>query len=400
MKKSVSCAGFETTAPEKLLKSELVWAGRAIGLTNSALQKAGKGGALVRVVRFLFTAFVAAAAFFVGFNWLEYGRVKGASSPVEFESFDGARFHGTLFTPHSKGPHRAVVILHGSGQASGIGFFVSGHANTFLKRGIAVLVYDKRGSGRSGGDFETATYADFINDAIAAVGMLRARDDIVADQIGLLGTSESGWLTPEIAKRAGGISFIINRAGPPISWIDTNLWEIRNELIEAGLRDEKEIAEFLGVRERIWRYYEAAATAKDPLPALRAELEAELERIDPRWIEATGMRLAEYDQKNFERYLVDILYDPTPFWESLEIPALAIHGGEDQNVPSTRAIAAYERLRKDFGKEIEVVIYPGYRHALAKYHNLLSMGYPPDYLPLVGRWADEHFDRRKNGDGR
>lgn len=337
-------------------------------------------------------------AMIVGYNWYKYGHVHGDQETVSFMSADGARFHGTLLKPRKPGPHPVIIILHGSGPSSGLGMFASGHANTFMKQGIAVLVYDKRGSGQSGGDFETATYADFIEDALASIEMLRKRTDIKPDQIALFGSSESGWFTPEIAERSPvDISFIINRAGPPLNWIQTNLWEVQNELISAGLTDEEEIETFLDLRERIWRYYVQSATSRDPLPEVRASLNAELSKIDPQWLKATGMRLAEYEQEKFERYMVDILYDPAPYLERLDIPLFALHGGADQNVPTAAAIAEFKRLRDELNKDIEYVVYPGYKHGMGKYRNVFSMGYPPSYLPRIGRWARKRFNENSHG---
>ena len=84
------------------------------------------------------------------------------------------------------------MILHGSGRAAGThdhpAYRV--HANAFVRKGLAVLVYDKRGTGDSGGDFSTAGYKDFVQDALAAVRFLRSREDIDPLRIGLLGSSE------------------------------------------------------------------------------------------------------------------------------------------------------------------------------------------------------------------
>lgn len=347
---------------------------------------------MIRTLILAVLAIVSAAAIVVGYSWLTYINVHGETETIAFVSSDGVQFEGTLFTPTEPGPHPAIVILHGSGPASGIPVFVTAHANAFLKHGIAVYTYDKRGSGNSGGDFDTATYADFINDAIASVEMLRSRNDIKADQVALFGSSESGWFTPEIAERVGGVPFIINRAGPPLSWIETNIWEIRNELILAGLTDENEINAFLQLREKIWRYYGQAAREQDPLPEIRAVLEAAVAKIDPRWLDATGMRVSEYEQEKFERYVVDIFYDPTPYWERLDIPVLALHGGADQNVPTKKAVASFDRLRSEHGIDVDVIVYPGYTHGMGKYRNLFSIGYPPSYLPTIGNWAAEHFD--------
>ena len=173
---------------------------------------------MIRILLAALAFIIVATGIVVGYNWLQFGRIHGETEKITFTSADGAKFHGSLFTPTSPGPHPAIVILHGSGPSSGVGMFVTAHANAFLRHDIAVLVYDKRGCGESEGDFDTATYADFINDAIASVEMLRSRRDIKSEQVALFGSSESGWFTPEIAERVDGVPFIINRAGPPLSW--------------------------------------------------------------------------------------------------------------------------------------------------------------------------------------
>ena len=76
-----------------------------------------------------------------------------------------------------------------------------------------------------------------------------AGHDIDIDRIGLFGNSESGWFTPEIAYRTDNIAFIFNRVGPPLPWIDTVLWEVRNEFLEAGVA-ESDLDKLLDVTGR------------------------------------------------------------------------------------------------------------------------------------------------------
>lgn len=59
----------------------------------------------------------------------------------------GAVLSGSIAWPAEAPPVAAVVFVHGSGpQARDLGL-----ARRFAQHGIAVLVYDKRGVGRSGG---------------------------------------------------------------------------------------------------------------------------------------------------------------------------------------------------------------------------------------------------------
>jgi hypothetical protein len=69
---------------------------------------------------------------------------------VEFISH-GDKLSGSIAFPVDKEIHSAVVFVHGSGkQTRNIVW-----AENFAKEGIAALVYDKRGVGKSGGKYES-----------------------------------------------------------------------------------------------------------------------------------------------------------------------------------------------------------------------------------------------------
>jgi dipeptidyl aminopeptidase/acylaminoacyl peptidase len=111
---------------------------------------------------------------------------------ISFRSAD-ATIAGTLFIPSGPGPHTAIVLLHGSGPLTRYSFGPYPHFFTSL--GLAVLIYDKRGSGASTGAFMTeASYYpdDFTNDAVAAFQFLQGRKEIDSKKIGLWGSSEGG----------------------------------------------------------------------------------------------------------------------------------------------------------------------------------------------------------------
>jgi hypothetical protein len=102
---------------------------------------------------------------------------------------------GTLCIPRAPGRHPAVVLLQGSGGETrwGTNRFI---ADRFARAGIAALVYDKRGSGASTGDWKMSSYDDLANDAIAGIDLLASRPDIDAKRIGLHGHSEGGIIAP------------------------------------------------------------------------------------------------------------------------------------------------------------------------------------------------------------
>jgi uncharacterized protein len=118
---------------------------------------------------------------------------------------------GLLVLPPGPGPHPVVVTLHGSGAATR-NAFVS-WAGLFASQGIGTLAYDKRGTGKSTGNWQLSTLVDLADDARAGIAMLRARKDIDPTRVGLLGTSQGPWLATIIAAADPTIAFLLFSSG-------------------------------------------------------------------------------------------------------------------------------------------------------------------------------------------
>ena len=105
---------------------------------------------------------------------------------------------GTLSKPEgASGRLPAVVLVGGSGPQDRdelvFGIPILGQlAGAISNAGFAVLRYDKRGIGQSGGRAESASLADFAEDVRAAVKMLSDRKDIDPKRIAVIGHSEGG----------------------------------------------------------------------------------------------------------------------------------------------------------------------------------------------------------------
>jgi dipeptidyl aminopeptidase/acylaminoacyl peptidase len=61
---------------------------------------------------------------------------------------------GTVVLPESEGPFPTVVVLHGSGPETRAPYLPD--ATVLTQAGIAALIYDRRGTGESSGDWRTA----------------------------------------------------------------------------------------------------------------------------------------------------------------------------------------------------------------------------------------------------
>ncbi|WP_201987037.1 alpha/beta hydrolase family protein [Hymenobacter rubidus] len=107
-----------------------------------------------------------------------------------------ARLSGMLTIPAGPGPFPAVVLLSDSGPQDRDGtvgdFAPLGLLADYLtRRGVAVLRFDDRGVGKSGGT-PALTTADLVSDAQAGLNYLRTRPEIDLAHLGLVGHGEGG----------------------------------------------------------------------------------------------------------------------------------------------------------------------------------------------------------------
>lgn len=173
----------------------------------------------------------------------------------------GIRLGGTLTRPtNAVGASPAVVTITGSGQqdrdeyipyAGGIRLFRQ-VADTLGRRGIAVLRIDDRGIGASGGDPQNSTSADFADDIRAALAFLRARADIDASRLALVGHSEGGLIAPMIAATDPQLKAIVSLAGPAYTGLDIVRYQQRFAIDhDPGVKPERRDSAYRAAREAL-----------------------------------------------------------------------------------------------------------------------------------------------------
>lgn len=138
---------------------------------------------------------------------------------VGFVSPDGTRLAGSLSLPRRGEALGAMVMVRGRGCASR----VNNRARFFARYGMAVLTYDKRGSGDSEGDCATFTLDDLAEDALAAFDFLAAHPRIDSGRVGFFGESAGAWTVQAATERrmtdteAALPAFIVTWIGPATS---------------------------------------------------------------------------------------------------------------------------------------------------------------------------------------
>ena len=331
---------------------------------------------------------------------------------VRFTNAEAAiELAGTITLPRSAGPHPAVVLISGSG-AQDRDESLLGHkpflvlADHLTRNGIAVLRYDDRGVGESEGSFTTATSADFVTDALAAVAFLKARNGIDPDAIGLIGHSEGGLIAPVAATRSDDVAFIVLMAGPGVPGEQILNRQIEKISRASGIPDA-DIERGLRTQNEIYRVLRTETDTDVMAGELRSLLRAAMDSASEAQRAAIGT-----DEAAIETYINTqirqvmspwfryfLRFDPRPVLEQVKVPVLALNGELDLQVPPEQSLPEIEAaLTRGGNADFTLRNLPGLNHLFQK----ATTGAPTEYaqidetisptaLELMSSWINERF---------
>ncbi len=286
------------------------------------------------------------------------------------ESIDLA---GTLTIPQEKKRSPAVILIAGSGP-NDRDETIFGHkpfwvlADYLSRHGIAVLRYDKRGIGKSGGEYFTATTQGFAEDAEAALNYLKTRKEIDPSKIGLIGHSEGGIIAPMIAAENRDVSFIVLMAGLGVSGVDLSLAQNQFAFNKTSLskEDKEHLNEMLNdIYKSVlsWTDYVGTETERNSLKQELADLWQNL----PVEIQGTVTKdmfvkktTANIATPWFRQFLKT---NPSDYLQKVSIPVLAINGENDTQVEYKTNLGLIEAaLKKGNNQHYTIKTYPRLNH--------------------------------------
>ncbi len=261
---------------------------------------------------------------------------------------------GSLVLPSGKGPFPAVVLVHGSGPVTRD--FFGPIAYLFSRRGIAVLSYDKRGTGGSEGHWMDASFTDYASDAIAGVHYLSTRKEINPKAIGLWGASQAGWIIPQAMEREENIAFAVLLSVPSVTPFEQELQRTSEEMKATGATDEQ-IAK---AKDQLKGEIDSLRT-EDTKAYLRLEMEKLQKEANQKVLDSSGPA-----NPRFLLWYSSLLdYDPVPSLEKVKRPVLVLYGELDRGVPLTPNKTILENAFKKAGNDKATVrVFPKGNHAL------------------------------------
>ncbi len=248
-------------------------------------------------------------------------------------TFSNGSIHlaGTLVTPAGPGPFPTIVWTHGSGNVTRTDWIYSRWVNVLARHGVASLIYDKRGHGKSNGLESEATLHDLAGDLLAGVALAKERGNVDAQRIGVAGLSQGGWIAPLAASLSTDIAFVIVESASGVPADEQDLFVQSNVLRDKGIA-EQDVSKIIALRSALFGYYRSG----EGKSILESQLEA---AADEPWYDKgnfPALPLPEpgvHTQRTFNRFDIDVV----GVWQNIRVPVLAVWGEQDRIVPAEKS---------------------------------------------------------------
>ncbi|AMJ64452.1 alpha/beta hydrolase [Hymenobacter sp. PAMC 26628] len=336
-------------------------------------------------------------------------RPQSPKPPFPYQSADvtftnapaGVVLAGTLTTPAGPGPFPAVVLLTGSGPEDR-NETLFGHqpfgvlADYLSRRGIAVLRFDDRGVGQSGGSQATSTSADYAADARAALAFVRARPGIAPAHVGLLGHSEGGTAAIAAAGQPQGPNFLVLLAAPGLPGNEL----IVQQVLALGKLGGATPAQLQSAEKMQRQLITIVAQTPDD-----AQARAKLRPLLGAGGAASPGALAQADGKinvllspAYRHLLAD---RPAQTLPRVHCPVLALGGTKDVQVAAGPNLAAIAQgLKAGGNRDVTTQALPSLNHlfqtaptgAIGEY-GTIEETFAPSALQIIGDWVAAHAGR-------
>lgn len=312
-------------------------------------------------------------------------------TPATFDSV-GTRMNGLLIEPPGGDSKRPLVVMvHGSERSSPIGG-VYGYA--MAAQGIAVFLYDKRGTGASAGEY-TQNFELLATDAARALDTARGMAAGRHGRAGFFGGSQGGWVAPLAATRAQA-DFVAIGFGLVASPIEEDREQMVSEVRSAGLGKDAE-ALVNRLSQATSRLLLSNFThGYDALDSVRREMAGQpwAMKIEGEHSGAIA-RMPNDELRRIGRARFDNLeliwdYDAVKPLRKLDAPLLWVLAGEDREAPIETTRGALLGLAKE-GKAFDVYLFPDTDHGMFEFttrsdgsRNITRIA--DGYLKLLGDW--------------
>ncbi|WP_100371939.1 alpha/beta hydrolase family protein [Bacillus sp. FJAT-45037] len=281
---------------------------------------------------------------------------------------DGITLSGHLFKPEELSKYPLIIFVTGSGGLTyemdwkkEQFYFCRTFANVCVSEGFAFLLVDKRGVGRSEGNWKNQSFYDRADDMYDVMMSMRKRPDISEKHISVAGHSQGGWVVQLLSSRYPDLlKSALSIAGPAYSVKEQIVDNIESSLIVKGYTN----------------------SVKWILPFIRFSF-------------TSYQYLSKVVKLGYLSYILD--YDAREIIPNIKVPTYFAFAENDHLVPLQRNEPLARGLLADVSIPYKVSIAPGVNHSFAQSEKYRSWAEieskaSPELFKLVAdfcRWTRE-----------
>lgn len=326
----------------------------------------------------------------IRFNGQTGRRIRFDVTDTTFVSH-GVKLVGQLVMPAGSDKVPVVVLIHGAEHDSALTGYYLQHMLPAV--GVGAFVFDKRGTGVSGGEY-TQDFSVLADDDAAAVMEARRLAGGRLARIGFQAGSEGGWTAPLAASRTP-VDFVIVCFGLAVDVMDEDQESIELQMREKGY-PQAVISAALEVGRTTEKLF--ATDFKDGFPefdAVRAKYGKE-----PWFKDVQGdfswLILSHSDDelramaKDFDWH-TPVYYDGLQTLRAGKTPQLWVVGGEDYEAPAAETSMRIKSLIVD-RLPFTLAYYPHAEHGMTLFETEAdgtrdSTVYEPGYFAMIRDFA-------------
>ncbi|HEY4081908.1 MAG TPA: CocE/NonD family hydrolase [Burkholderiaceae bacterium] len=326
----------------------------------------------------------------ITFDGMKAQRVPLLVQDTRFES-DGVKFAGRLVMPPGDAKVPVVVLLQGSEHDSALTF--DSLQRRLPGEGIGAFVFDKRGTGASGGKY-TQDFEQLARDANAALATARQLGGARVGRIGFQGPSQGGWVAP-IAATHADVDFVIVAFGLAVSVMEEDRSAVAKNMADhhhsaadtAKAMTLVDAADALALNPTL-EAFDRFAAVRDPL---RKEPWYKDVRGDFTWAILPVKREQVLAFAKDMDWGTPWLYDPLATIAKVPAPQLWILAEDDIDAPSAETARRLAQLRMA-GRPITTALWSHTEHGIYEYEvakngERISLRQPEGYLALMADFA-------------
>ncbi|MBC3918258.1 alpha/beta hydrolase [Undibacterium sp. CY18W] len=329
-------------------------------------------------------------------NW---SKVVLSETNTRFES-NGILLAGRLMEAPGAGKNTPLVVYaHGSEGAGWIDR--AGDPYQMVGRGVSVFVYDKRGTGLSGGEY-TQNFPLLAEDLVAASREAKRLAAGRYGRFGLVGLSQGGWIVPLASARAQA-DFLGVGYGLAVDITEQDAAQVTRELRDLGYGDDivAKARKLTDITARIAR--SEAKESLDELAEVQNQFGKEVwfSRIKGGYSGALlGLSVDKLRQNGippqFQKLNIDWSLHPVQVLSKVNVPQMWAFADEDRQAPGAVTLERLSELRKQ-GSHITIYRFPDTGHGMREYVEAKDgtrkhVRIAPGFYELMADWAKGKLD--------